>query len=62
LVRDDGVGVPEDLDIEKTVSLGLRLVRSLAEQLGGDLELIRQNGTCFRIGIREYHEAGTVLY
>ena len=47
-VRDDGVGMPEDLDLETADSLGLRLVTNLTRQLGGKLELSRTGGTCFR--------------
>jgi two-component sensor histidine kinase len=36
-VTDDGVGVPADFDPTRTDSLGLRLVLSLAEQLGTSL-------------------------
>lgn len=36
-VRDNGVGLPEHLLIEETRSLGLRLVRSFTQQLGGRL-------------------------
>ena len=37
VVRDDGVGVPKDLDLQQTTSLGLRLVRILTEQLEGEI-------------------------
>ena len=36
-VSDDGVGLSRDFDPEKTVTLGLQLVRNLASQLGGHL-------------------------
>lgn len=49
-VSDNGVGIPEDLDIRKTESLGLRLITNLAErQLQGKVKLNRNKGTEFRI-------------
>ena len=49
-VSDNGVGIPENLDIEDLDSLGLQLVTSLVDQLDGELELKRNNGTEFTIG------------
>jgi len=37
-VRDDGMGLPEEVDLNRTPSLGLRLVRILTEQLEGEIE------------------------
>jgi len=51
-VADNGVGFPQDLDLEKTESLGLELVRSLTRQLDGSLELGRERGTAFTIKFR----------
>ena len=47
-VRDDGVGVATDFDIHKTKSLGLRIVRGMAEQLSGDFRIAagRPGTTC----------------
>jgi len=45
IVSDNGVGIPEDLNIEDLDSLGLQLVFSLIDQLDGELELKRNNGT-----------------
>jgi len=39
-IRDNGVGLPPGLDLEKTDTLGLRLVHGLAvSQLGGSIEV-----------------------
>lgn len=43
------MGIPESLDIEDLESLGLQLVVSLVDQLDGELELKRENGTEFII-------------
>jgi two-component sensor histidine kinase len=40
-VQDDGVGLPEGFDIEKSTSLGLSIVRDLVEsQLEGDIGMV----------------------
>jgi len=44
-VADNGKGLPADLDLEKAETLGMRLVRTLAEQLDGRIEIGRQSGT-----------------
>ncbi|HET8685460.1 MAG TPA: PAS domain S-box protein, partial [Methanosarcina sp.] len=48
-ISDNGVGIPENLNIEKLDSLGMQLVFSLVDQLDGKLELKRDNGTEFNI-------------
>ncbi|NJK37094.1 MAG: PAS domain S-box protein [Oscillatoriales cyanobacterium RM2_1_1] len=48
-VQDNGVGLPENLDITQASSLGLRLVRALTRQLRGELEMYNQNGAIFKI-------------
>ena len=41
-VTDDGVGVPEDFDLEGTTNLGLSIVRTLVEsELGGEFRVDR---------------------
>jgi two-component sensor histidine kinase len=49
IVSDNGIGIPENLEIEDLDSLGLQLVNSLVDQLNGKLELKRNNGTEFII-------------
>jgi two-component sensor histidine kinase len=49
-VRDNGIGLPANLDWEKNNSLGLRLVRLLSQQLDAEIEVNANNeGTCFMI-------------
>jgi two-component sensor histidine kinase len=49
-VSDNGVGAPENLDLNSVESLGLQMVRSLVEnQLQGTIELDRSTGTRFVI-------------
>jgi two-component sensor histidine kinase len=48
-VEDNGIGLPEDFNIENLESLGLQLVVSLTEQLNGNIEIIKSNGTKFLI-------------
>lgn len=39
IVADDGVGLPEDFDVESSNSLGLQIVRTLiVGELGGRLD------------------------
>ena len=45
-VYDHGEGIPDSVDIEKTDTLGLKLVRNLiVRQLNGDLQIQNKNGT-----------------
>ena len=46
-ISDDGIGIPEYLEIEDLDSLGMQLVTILVDQLDGELELKRNNGTEF---------------
>lgn len=49
IVQDDGVGIPESLDIEQTDTLGLQLVSTLVEQIGGKMKLDITKGSKFII-------------
>ncbi|HET8685449.1 MAG TPA: histidine kinase dimerization/phosphoacceptor domain -containing protein, partial [Methanosarcina sp.] len=49
IVSDNGIGIPENLNIEDVDSLGMQLITTLVDQLDGELELKRNNGTEFSI-------------
>ena len=46
-VADDGVGIPEGVDLGRTSTLGLQLVTLLADQLGGKIAMRRSDPTEF---------------
>jgi PAS domain S-box-containing protein len=48
-VKDNGVGLPNDFDMELLSSLGLMLVQTLTEQLGGSLIIENQCGLAYTI-------------
>lgn len=45
IVEDDGVGMPAEVEQPARNSMGFRLVRAFAEQLGGELRVSRTPGT-----------------
>jgi two-component sensor histidine kinase len=52
-VRDTGIGLPAAVSVASADSLGFRLVRALAGQLGGGLEVTVDGGTLVRLTFTE---------
>lgn len=55
IVKDNGVGLPGNVDVKRSESLGLQLVETLIDQLHGKCEIINNGGTEVRI---EFPEQG----
>jgi two-component system, sensor histidine kinase PdtaS len=53
VVRDNGIGMPVDIDLNKLETLGLLLVNSLTEQIDGQIIINRKHGTEFIIKFEE---------
>ncbi len=54
IVSDNGVGLPDSLDVKKAESLGLRMITNLTERsLHGKVNINRKNGTEFQITFKE---------
>ncbi len=49
VVEDNGIGIPENLNIANSKSMGLRLIHFMVEELQGTLLLDRTRGTQFQI-------------
>jgi two-component sensor histidine kinase len=54
------VGLPENLDWTKSRTLGLRLVRVLAQQVRANLEIRSQDGTVVRLVFTARSKAGQI--
>jgi two-component sensor histidine kinase/ligand-binding sensor domain-containing protein len=52
-IKDNGNGLPTDIDISKTDSLGLELVSTLVNQLNGTIDCEINGGTSFTISFRK---------
>ncbi|MDI6790809.1 MAG: histidine kinase dimerization/phosphoacceptor domain -containing protein [Thermodesulfobacteriota bacterium] len=52
-VADNGIGMPGDLDLTNSGSLGLKLVKILTDQIDGQIDLDRSEGTKFRIDFKK---------
>ena len=48
-VQDNGIGFPADIDFRRSPSLGLTIIMTLINQLGGQITLDRSQGTRFEI-------------
>lgn len=58
VVRDDGIGLPENLDLNELSSLGLTLVTNLTRQLRGNLQIQsdRDQGTEISVEFPKEHD------
>jgi PAS domain S-box-containing protein len=44
-VMDDGIGIPDYIDFDRSTGFGLQLVRALTLQLDGSIRIVRDQGT-----------------
>jgi two-component system, chemotaxis family, CheB/CheR fusion protein len=58
VVQDNGIGIPNDLAIAQTHTLGLTLVHELTSQLEGTVQVDRSQGTTFTIRFRSIQSGG----
>lgn len=48
-VRDNGIGLPSDFDIEESPTLGMKLINSLVVQLNGTLSYTNESGAAWEM-------------
>lgn len=58
VVKDNGPGLPEDIDAKSKKSLGFVLVKQLTKQLEGELKIYNEEGACFEIMFRRTDKSG----
>lgn len=49
MIEDNGPGIPDNIEVKKAKSLGLRLINRLVKQLHGTIDVITEEGTRFVI-------------
>jgi two-component sensor histidine kinase len=49
IVRDNGVGLPDEINFKESGTMGFQLVNTLVNQLKGSVILSRDKGTTFQI-------------
>jgi two-component sensor histidine kinase len=53
MVSDNGAGLPPGLDVQRSASLGMHLIHTLAEQLEAEVRIDRTSGTRFEFIFQE---------
>jgi PAS domain S-box-containing protein len=56
-VKDNGVGLRENVETKSTSSFGLDLVHMLVDELDGKIEIVKEGGTEFRITLKQDYTA-----
>ena len=54
-VSDNGIGIPDNFQLENTSTLGLNLVKTLVNQLDGKLNIDHDNGISYDVIFKELH-------
>ena len=61
-VSDNGVGLPEEIDFQKTETLGLQLINNLVKQIDGAIKLDKTHGTSFKVKFKELQYKDRMQY
>jgi PAS domain S-box-containing protein len=56
-IADNGKGLPDNIDFRNTESLGMQLVVTLVQQLGGEIVLDNSNGAKYSISFKTINKA-----
>jgi PAS domain S-box-containing protein len=57
IVRDDGIGIPDNINFDSTETLGMHLIDMLAKQIEGNVDLERKDGSTFTVSFMGYESA-----
>jgi two-component sensor histidine kinase len=53
IISDDGIGLPDDVNLEESKTLGLQIINNLIKQIDGTIEINSNHGTQFKIKFQE---------
>lgn len=54
-ITDNGIGIPQTININNTQTLGLKIVKILTEQLDGTIQINTNPGTTYTITLKKQH-------
>ena len=60
IIKDNGIGLKHGIDFRNTDSLGLEIVNNLTRQIDGNVELVYDDGSEFRITFKELEYKGII--
>ena len=52
LIGDNGIGLPTNFELSTSKTLGMQLIHGLSNQLGGKIEMLRENGLVYEISFQ----------
>ncbi len=53
-IKDNGIGLPESIDVANPNTIGIRLLTVLVSQIEGKMDILRQGGTEIRISFEPH--------
>ena len=53
VLRDNGVGYPENFNVSSSKSLGMKLIQILTHQIGGEFNCFNENGAIVEIHFKQ---------
>ncbi|MFD2571969.1 histidine kinase dimerization/phosphoacceptor domain -containing protein [Spirosoma soli] len=61
-ISDNGVGMPVDVDLEHTNTLGLTMIRGLSRQIGGQLQIRQESGVRMHLTFSSVKKADKAVW
>ena len=61
MISDNGIGIPDRIDLKNANTFGMQLINYLTQQLKGTIEIDRSHGTKFKLLFNELNYKDRVI-